>query len=99
AVCRLVEELSGDLLCAVMLLDPNGSRMRHGARPSLPGGYGARADNLPLTGGPCGMAVSLGKTVIVSDIAADDRWPEYRALATSHGLRACWSTPISSAHG
>src|SRR4030095_10885301 len=35
AVCRLVEELSGDLLCAVMLLDPNGSRRPDAAPASL----------------------------------------------------------------
>lgn len=32
--------------------------------------------------------------VIVTDIATDPLWQDFRALAHTHGLRACWSTPI-----
>jgi signal transduction histidine kinase len=32
--------------------------------------------------------------VIVSDIATDSLWANYRELALNHGLHACWSTPI-----
>jgi len=32
--------------------------------------------------------------VIVEDIATDPLWIDYRAVALSHGMRACWSTPI-----
>jgi PAS domain S-box-containing protein len=44
------------------------------------------------------MAACLKEQVIAADIAADTRWAatEWRALALSHGLRACWSTPILS---
>jgi C4-dicarboxylate-specific signal transduction histidine kinase len=34
--------------------------------------------------------------VIVSDIATDPLWADFRDLASAHGLRACWSTPILS---
>jgi C4-dicarboxylate-specific signal transduction histidine kinase len=34
--------------------------------------------------------------VIVSDIATDPLWADYRDLGLAHGLRACWSTPILS---
>jgi PAS domain S-box-containing protein len=37
--------------------------------------------------------------VIVSDIATDPLWADYRDLASAHGLRACWSTPILSSAG
>jgi C4-dicarboxylate-specific signal transduction histidine kinase len=37
--------------------------------------------------------------VIVSDIATDPLWADYRALALAHGLQACWSTPILSSAG
>jgi GAF domain-containing protein len=30
----------------------------------------------------------------VTDIASDPLWIKFRELALSHGLRACWSTPI-----
>jgi C4-dicarboxylate-specific signal transduction histidine kinase len=34
--------------------------------------------------------------VIVSDIASDPLWADFRDLALGHRLRACWSTPILS---
>jgi C4-dicarboxylate-specific signal transduction histidine kinase len=49
--------------------------------------------------GSCGTAAYRGKPVIVSDIATDPLWVDYRDLALSHGLRACWSTPILASDG
>jgi PAS domain S-box-containing protein len=37
--------------------------------------------------------------VIVVDIDSDPLWDDYRHLAQAHGLRACWSTPITDARG
>ena len=39
AFCRLVEELSEGSLASILLLDPNGNRLWHGAAPSLPKSY------------------------------------------------------------
>jgi C4-dicarboxylate-specific signal transduction histidine kinase len=49
--------------------------------------------------GSCGTAAYLRKQVIVSDIASDPLWSNFRDLALAHSLRACWSTPIFSADG
>src|SRR5439155_604162 len=46
--------------------------------------------------GSCGTAAYRGERIIVSDIATDPLWDQYRHLAIDHGLRACWSTPIFS---
>ena len=100
-ICRLVEEISSGSLCSILLLDPNGDQLWHGAAPSLPASYiGAFAGRAigPETG-PCGRAVYFGKPVIVCDIAADPLGDDYRDLALAHGLRACWSTPIFSSEG
>jgi len=40
-----------------------------------------------------------GKPVIVSDIASDPLWEEYRNFAWAIGVAACWSTPILSSKG
>src|SRR6266705_2168273 len=100
-ICRLVEEISSGSLCSILLLDPNGDRLWHGAAPSLPASYtsafGGRA--IGPTTGPCGRATYFGKPVIVCDIAADPLGDDYRDLALAHGLRACWSTPIFSSEG
>jgi C4-dicarboxylate-specific signal transduction histidine kinase len=49
--------------------------------------------------GSCGTAAYRAEPVIVSDIATDPLWADYRDLALAHGLRACWSTPILSSDG
>ena len=49
--------------------------------------------------GSCGTAAFRGEFVVVSDIASDPLWADFRDLALAHGLRACWSTPIRSSQG
>jgi PAS domain S-box-containing protein len=102
ALCRLVEEATGGYLCSILLVEPNGSRLSHGAAPSLPRNYTEENDGsaIALGEGPCALAAFLREPVIASDFASDQRWPqEYRARALAHGLRACWSTPMLSQGG
>src|SRR5205085_12016262 len=49
--------------------------------------------------GSCGTAAHRAEQVIVSDIAIDPLWVDFRDLALAHSLRACWSTPIFSSEG
>ena len=101
ALCRMVEELASGSLSSILLLEPNGNRLRHGAAPSLPTTYCEAIDGTVIgpTVGSCGTAAYLAQPVIVSDIATDPLWADYRDLALAHGLRACWSTPILSSEG
>jgi signal transduction histidine kinase len=101
ALCRLAEELASGSLSSILLLDRNASCLRHGAAPSLPFAYTAAIDGIVIgpSVGSCGTAAYRGEPVIVSDIATDPLWADYRALASEHGLRACWSTPILSSAG
>ena len=91
----------GGVLGSVLLVDDTGRHLRHGAAPSLPRAYRDAIDGLAIgpTVGSCGAAAFTGQTIIASDIAADPRWVDYRALALAHGLRACWSMPIFSTAG
>lgn len=100
-LCRLVEELSSGSLSSVLLLDPDGNRLWHGAAPSLPKSYTKAIDGgvIGPAAGSCGTAAYRGEPVIVSDIATDPLWADYRDLALAHGLQACWSTPIRSSEG
>ena len=97
-LCRHVEELASGSLSSILLLDPNGKQLRHGAAPSLPQSYTEAIDGFVIgpSVGSCGTAAYRKEAVIVSDIATDERWVDYRDLALAHGLRACWSTPILS---
>src|SRR5260370_7395015 len=101
ASCRLVEELARGSLTSILLLDPTANRLRHGAAPSLPMNYAEAIDGLVIGpyAGSCGAAAYRAEPVIVSDIATDPLWTDYRDLASAHGLRACWSTPILSSEG
>src|SRR5262245_4070995 len=101
ALCRLVEELSKGSLCSILLLDPDGNRLWHGAAPSLPKRYTDAIDGASIgpAAGSCGTAAYRKEPVIVSDIAQDPLWADYRDLALPHGLRACWSAPIVALDG
>jgi PAS domain S-box-containing protein len=101
ALCRFVEGLASDGLSSILLLDSNTNRLRHGSAPSLPTKYVEAIDGLVIgpSVGSCGTAAYRGEPVIVSDIATDPLWADYRELALAHELRACWSTPILSSAG
>ncbi len=85
--------------CSIHLLE--GSVLRDGASPHLSESYRAAINGLPIgpMAGSCGTAAHTGRTVIVSDIATDLRWRQYRELALPQGLRACWSVPIPGPNG
>src|SRR5712664_317927 len=99
--CRLVEELASGSLSSILLLDPSTNCLRHGAAPSLPINYAEAINGLVIGAsvGSCGTAAYRAQPVIVSDIATDPLWADFRDLALAHGLRACWSTPILSSTG
>ncbi len=99
ALCRLVEATASGSLCSILLVDSNGDQLRHGAAPSLLLSYVQWIDGraIALEEGPCASAASLKEPVIAVDFESNNHWTEeYRALALSDGLRACWSTPILS---
>jgi DNA-binding CsgD family transcriptional regulator len=95
-----MESLAEGVLGSVLLLGADG-RARHAAAPSLPADYWKAIDGLKIgpAAGSCGTAMHLGRTVVVPDIATDPLWRSYRRHALSHGLRACWSAPITSPSG
>jgi len=100
-LCLLVEEQSSGVLASILLMDPNGKQLRHGAAPNLPKTYTEAIDGAFIgpAVGSCGTAAYRAEQVIVSDIAADPLWTDFRDLALAHSLRACWSTPIFSSEG
>ena len=94
---RIVESTSSTgVLGSILLLDADGKRLLHGAAPSLPKAYcdAIHGTEIGACVGSCGTAAYLGAAVYVSDIATDPLWADFKDLALSHGLRACWSIPI-----
>lgn len=46
-------------------------------------------------GGPCLHSMRTGESVDIPDLAADDRWPEYRTHAMALGLGSCHTVALS----
>jgi PAS domain S-box-containing protein len=103
ALCQLVESTADGCYCSVVLVDPSGARLEHGAAPSLPASFITSIIGRPVNvdSGPCAMAASLNEQVIAADLTSETRWAAYAwcPMALAHGLQACWSTPISSTAG
>ncbi|MEO6245916.1 MAG: GAF domain-containing protein, partial [Opitutaceae bacterium] len=101
AVARSTEELGKGMLCSILLLDEDGTRLHLGAAPSLPEAYNRAIEGVVIGPevGSCGTAAYRNETVIVSDISIDPLWKNFKELALAHGLRACWSRPIRSGAG
>ncbi|MER5948474.1 GAF domain-containing SpoIIE family protein phosphatase [Streptomyces sp. NPDC001904] len=101
-MARVIEELAPEeVLVSVLLADADGRHLRHGAAPSLPDFYNRAIDGI-ATGegvGSCGTAAHRHQPVIVTDIATDPFWDDFRALAVQAGVAACWSTPILARDG
>ena len=100
-VARHVEGQIPGVACSILLLDDEAVHLRHGAAPSLASAYVEAIDGVEIgpSVGACGTAVYRRETVIVSDIATDPLWANYRHLALAHGYRSCSSIPIFSQHG
>src|SRR5213082_1357897 len=100
-IVLLMEAEADGLRCSIQLLSNDGKRVRHGTAPNLPKAYVKAIDGLPIGPrvGSCGTAMYLKRPVLVTDVLTDPLWADYRDLAKSCGLRACWSTPIISSHG
>jgi signal transduction histidine kinase/ActR/RegA family two-component response regulator len=98
AIVRLVELQSDDMLCSILLVDRERSKLFHGASSSLPVEFVRAIDGASIGPnlGSCGAAAFRGERVIVEDITTHTNWADYRGYAIAHGLRACWSSPIFS---
>jgi PAS domain S-box-containing protein len=97
----LIEQQSSGALCTILLLDETGEHLSHVAAPSLPLAYIQAIDGSeigPMVGS-CGHAAFTGQLTIDADISTSPAWQDYRELALSFGLQACWSAPIFATTG
>jgi PAS domain S-box-containing protein len=90
-----IEEHSPPTIASILLLGADG-HLHLGAAPRLPAEYSRAVERIPIgpETGSCGTAAFTRKAVLVSDIETDPLWRNFRDLARSAGVRACWSTPI-----
>jgi len=91
-----IEQITPNMMASILLLNTDGVHVRLGAAPSLPMAYTHAIEGEPIgpCAGSCGTAAWRKEPVIVTDIASDPLWADYRDIALEAGLRACWSIPI-----
>ncbi|MEA5577914.1 PAS domain-containing protein [Anabaena sp. UHCC 0451] len=97
-----IEAQLGEVCCSIMLLDDSGTKLYPAVTSSLPKTYTQGIEKGVPVGpdiGSCGTSAYTKQTVIVSDIANDAKWVNYRDLALANNLKACWSTPILDSQG
>ncbi len=99
-ICRELEQIAPEVVASVVRIDAEG-RLRPQAGPSLPAQYHKAIDGLAIgpNVGTCGTAAFLARPVIVTDIAHDPRWADFRDMAAEFGLAGSWGMPIIANDG
>ena len=96
-VCASIDRLIVPSITTILLMDPDGLRLRPIAGPKVPQEW-TRAISSVLVdpdAGLCNTAAALKRRVIVPDVAKEPIWLDaYRDLALTLGIRAGWSQPI-----
>ena len=103
ALCKFVEGTTSGCYCSVVSMDPSGTRFEYGAAPSLPENFITSIVGRPIDvdSDPCSVAAHRNEQVFAADLMSERRWAlqAWHQMALTHGLQACWATPISSAAG
>ncbi len=102
-LCAAIDAQNPDMMSMVMLMDPDGQRMRPVAGPRVPADF-VQAFTPFMIGpnmGCCGTAAFRKERVIISDIASNPLWSglrdgQSREVALAHGFHAAWSQPLLS---
>ncbi|KRB79533.1 EAL domain-containing protein [Noviherbaspirillum sp. Root189] len=95
----IIESLDPTMICSVMLLSENGSRLNLAAAPRLPAAFCRTLDGMkvdPAAAGPCGRAAFEKRPVFASDISDYPMWASFQDEIARCDIRACWSYPILS---
>jgi len=89
-----VESLHPGMLCSIQ--EKKGNCLFNLSSPSLPPEYlkSIEGGEIGSNAGSCGTAAFLKQKVIVTDIANDIRWKDYKEIAGKYQLKTCWSYPI-----
>ena len=95
-----IEKENPEMLCSILLVSDDGTRLLNGAAPSLPDFYNLATHRTKICEGvgSCGTAAFRRERVIVEDLEGHPFWKDF-APAREAGLRSCWSEPIDSSSG
>ena len=96
-----IDRLSPNLTSTITIVENDGRHLQPFVSSGLPQEYIRAIERLPIgaKATSCGTAAYLGQRVIVSNIATDPLWTDYKHLILPYGFQACWSEPIKSNTG
>lgn len=100
-LCLLLEQEAPGSYCTILLYDAQENRLRSGVAPSIPEDFAKRVDGLRVRegAGSCGTAAHRREAVFVTDVRSDPLWIDFREVALSYEISACWSMPFFSEKG
>lgn len=100
-VIASAESILPSSMCSILLMDEEEKHLVSGAAPSLPEFFTKTISGVEIGMGvgSCGTAAFTGERVVVENIASHPYWENFKDLAASAGLGACWSEPIHSSSG
>jgi diguanylate cyclase (GGDEF)-like protein/PAS domain S-box-containing protein len=94
----LEQQRPGLVACIALVKD---GHLQCGSAPAALAPFVAVVDGVPVeqAGGSFGRAARNGEPVLATDVTVHPDWTSLAALASEHGIRACWSYPVRSADG
>lgn len=100
-LCIEAQVYNPDMLCSILRYDEETQTLHSIASVSIPDFYNEAISGVKigLGVGSCGTSAFTKKRVIVEDINTHSYWTQYKDLALSAGLQACWSEPIIGPNG
>ncbi|WP_075173739.1 bifunctional diguanylate cyclase/phosphodiesterase [Neptunomonas phycophila] len=100
-IVRNVEHANPEMLCSILILNPETKQLTYGAAPSLPDFYNTAVEGLMIGDGigSCGTAAFRGERVIAENLQTHPYWQEFKALTKKANLASCWSQPIIDSDG
>jgi PAS domain S-box-containing protein len=98
---RTIEQHQPDAKASILTLNAQTKTLHKGAAPSLPEAYNQAIEGIRIGSGvgSCGTGAYEKRLVIAEDIATDPLWTNFKELALSHNLQACWSHPFYDLNG
>ncbi len=89
-----IEQIHEGMICSLFRVE--NEHLYNWSSKSLPERYLNAIEGIMIGNnvGSCGTAAFNKEKVVVTDIATDPRWADYKDVALREGLKACWSFPI-----
>ncbi len=97
-IVKTMESSIKEGIASILTLDSKKNTLHKLVAPNLPESFSNAIEGIGIGPkvGSCGTAAHLKKAIIVTDVAKDPRWKDFKDLALENGLRACWSFPVLS---